>query len=275
MKPITSPSNTGHGERSGYDCGIVATKDKPAGEAETCFYLQDASQPRRFAELSSVMPGRPALGRRHDSILGGQVATETTEVTTMDTCPRELSRPPSALPPLTAHHQQQDDQQRGHEHQQGQPHVVPHFESRGGGRELSGGQQSGGAAWAAGARGQRLQGAELGGAGAGRGGTGSQTCPRPGRPNRCRSGPRGATTVSSLRGAGATASGEAGDGRTRCHGGRRGGKRELEVTRRTPGPDCGSPEVPSALGDARCQPLPKAAAAAPPLPAPSPAVAHH
>lgn len=29
----------------------------------------------------------------------------------------------------TAHHQQQDDQQRGHEHQQGQPHVVPHLES--------------------------------------------------------------------------------------------------------------------------------------------------
>lgn len=142
MKPITSPSNTGHGERSGYDCGIVATKDKPAGEAETCFYLQDASQPRRFAELSSVMPGRPALGRRHDSILGGQVATETTEVTTMDTCPRELSRPPSALPPLTAHHQQQDDQQRGHEHQQGQPHVVPHFESRGVGASSAAGSRA-------------------------------------------------------------------------------------------------------------------------------------
>lgn len=35
-----------------------------------------------------------------------------------------------------------------------------------------------------------------------------------------KSGPRGATTVSSLRGAGATASGEDGDGRTSCHGGR-------------------------------------------------------
>lgn len=53
----------------------------------------------------------------------------------MDTCPRKLSRPPTpnavALPPLTAHHQQQDDQQRGHEHQQSQPHVVPHFECLG------------------------------------------------------------------------------------------------------------------------------------------------
>lgn len=40
----------------------------------------------------------------------------------------------------TAHHQQQDDQQRGHEHQQGQPHVVPHL----GGRGASGSEQRGG-----------------------------------------------------------------------------------------------------------------------------------
>lgn len=32
---------------------------------------------------------------------------------------------PNKIP--TAHHQQQDDQQRGHEHQQGQPDVVPHL----------------------------------------------------------------------------------------------------------------------------------------------------
>ncbi|XP_039713373.1 dapper homolog 3-like [Pteropus medius] len=34
---------------------------------------------------------------------------------------------PTVDAPLTAHHQQQDDQQRGHEHQQGQPDVVPHL----------------------------------------------------------------------------------------------------------------------------------------------------
>lgn len=44
----------------------------------------------------------------------------------------------------TAHHQQQDDQQRGHEHQQGQPHVVPHFESWGvGAGSAAGGRAAG------------------------------------------------------------------------------------------------------------------------------------
>lgn len=229
------------------------------------------------------MPGRPALSRRHDS------------------SEFDLGRPGDHRghrghrggPPRTLVHASFPDHPRRCPHS---PHTISnrtissvatntnrvsptlcHILRAGGwgGRGLSGGRQSGRAAWAAGARGQRPQGAGLGGAEAGRGGTGPQTCPRPGRPSLWRSGPRGATTASSLRGAGATASGEAGDGRTSCHGGRRGGKRELEVARRTPGPGCGSREVPSALGDARCQPLPKAAAAAPPLPAPSPAVAHH
>lgn len=77
----------------------------------------------------------------------------------------------------TAHHQEQDDQQRGHEHQQGQPDVVPHLggwgaaglERLGGGRgrasERAGGhwlrvpgfsggsraRKGAGAAWATGA----------------------------------------------------------------------------------------------------------------------------
>lgn len=77
----------------------------------------------------------------------------------------------------TAHHQQQDDQQRGHEHQQGQPDVVPHLkgwrtagsEPPGGGRGRAGGRVPGfscghqtrrgaGAAWEAGAPRQRPEG---------------------------------------------------------------------------------------------------------------------
>lgn len=168
----------------------------------------------------------------------------------------------------TANHQQQDDQQRRHEHQQGQPHVVPHLESWG----VGAGSAAGGRA--AGRHGPRVpegsapRGRDWAVRGRAAAGPARRPAPgRPGRPSPWRSGPRGVTTASSLRGAGATASGEAGDGRTRCHGGRRGGKRELEVAQRTPGPGCASREVP---GDARCQPLPKAAAAAPPLPAPSP-----
>lgn len=58
---------------------------------------------------------------------------------------------PAADAPLTAHHQQQHDQQRGHEHQQGQPDVVPHLGDRTAvGAELrSGGRgRAEGACWA-------------------------------------------------------------------------------------------------------------------------------
>lgn len=105
----------------------------------------------------------------------------------------------------TAHHQQQDDQQRGHEHQQGQPHVVPHLESL----RVGAGSAAGGRA--AGRHGQHGRREPEGSAPRGRGwavrgrtaaGTARRPAPRPGRPSRGRSGPRGATTASSLGGAG-------------------------------------------------------------------------
>ncbi|MEJ1284719.1 hypothetical protein NN561_015707 [Cricetulus griseus] len=107
------------------------------------------------------------------------------------------------------------------------------------------------------------QGAGLGGAGADRGGDGPQTCPSAGRGDRVSGGAGREAPLPPYRsGEPGPRRAEAGGERTRCHGGHRSGEREPR-------------EVPSALGDARCQPLPETAAAAPPLPAPSPAAAHH
>ncbi|XP_005399036.1 PREDICTED: uncharacterized protein LOC102018270 [Chinchilla lanigera] len=122
---------------------------------------------------------------------------------------------PRGTPPLTAHHQQQDHQQRGHEHQQGQPHVVPHLESRrvaasarGRGQRagFSGGQRGPGAAWAEGAPRRRPPEGEHAGGNCG------------GRPLTLLV--SGTPTPSSLRGAGAAARGDPTAGRMRFHGGR-------------------------------------------------------
>lgn len=96
----------------------------------------------------------------------------------------------------TAHHQEQDDQQRGHEHQQGQPDVVPHLggwgaaglERLGGGRggtsEPAGTGCASRASAAGAGRGRALgrhgRRAPLGSAPRGRGGAGR--APRPAGP---------------------------------------------------------------------------------------------
>lgn len=212
------------------------------------------------------------------SILGGQVTTWSSETLVRA---RFLDpHPPRRGPPLTAHHQQQDDQQRGHEHQQGQPHVVPHL----GSWRVDAGSAAGGGA--AGRHGWR---APEGSAPRGRdwavrgradrrgGGAGPQTCP-PSRGDRVSGGAgREAPLPPHRSGEPGPRRAEAGGERTRRHGGHRRGKREPGVARRPQGPGGGSRELPTALGDARSQPLPEAAAAAaaPPLPAPSPAAAHH
>jgi hypothetical protein len=102
---------------------------------------------------------------------------------------------------LTAHHQKQDDQQRGHEHQQRQPDVVPHREDRTG---VASGRQAGvrrvpASAAGAGAPGRHGRQAPLGSALRGRGG-GGIAAGREGRADGAPEGggPRGAPTRSSL-----------------------------------------------------------------------------
>lgn len=91
----------------------------------------------------------------------------------------------------TAHHQQQDDQQRDHEHQQGQPDVVPHLGERTAvGAGLRGGERgrAGGACWASAAAGggevpgRHGRRTPLGSAPRGRGGAARGREPRPARP---------------------------------------------------------------------------------------------
>lgn len=141
---------------------------------------------------------------------------------------------PAADAPLTAHHQQQDDQQRGHEHQQGQPHVVPHLERReaaasGSGRRtgFSGGRRGPGAAWAAGARG--------GWHGGGHCGAQARDPPLGAGGARLGGRPRGAPTPSSLWGVAAQAPGDPSGGRMRFHGGRRASEEKERVSTETHG----------------------------------------
>lgn len=176
---------------------------------------------------------------------------------------------PNKIP--TAHHQQQHDQQRGHEHQQGQPHAVPHL--GGGGAAAGAGGQAGGRR----GRGFSGRGCMSGGRpppppagsapgrrdGAGRRGGGPAAGCRPARSlsgqptdggREAESG--GAATRSSLRGPGDAAPGDPGGGRMCFHGGRREPLRRTEgehrSVRRPPDPRGRPPEGPSApLADGR------------------------
>lgn len=242
---------------------------------------QDAS-PEGSLSLKVRDAGATCPSSWHDSSelgLESRMVTETTEVTTVDTCPRELSRPPPALPPTPY-----------------SPHTISNRTISSVATNTSRVSptlchilRAGGWARAQRRAAERRDGMDHG-------------CPRAAPPGggtgRCGGGPR-RDRPADLPPAGATESlEERASGRhyrlliapgSRSHDERRGrlrtdalpwrtskwGKSELEVARRTPGPGSSEREVPSSLGDARCQPLPKAAAAAPPLPAPSPAVAHH
>lgn len=164
----------------------------------------------------------------------------------------------------TAHHQQQDDEQRGHEHQQGQPDVVPHL----GGRRAGGRGRAGGASWASAASagrgwppGRHGRRAPLGSAPRGRGGAARGRARLPARQT-LRVSPAGGAragagvpTPSSLRGAADATPGDPGGGWMRSHGGRRAFVDRRDGEHRTawrpPGPRRHSPEGPSASKDRR------------------------
>lgn len=173
--------------------------------------------------------------------------------------------------PLTAHHQQQHYQQRGHKHQQGQPHVVPHLGGGGaaaGAGGQAGGRRGGGFSGRGGMSGGRPPPPPAGSAPGRRDGAGRRGgCPAAGgRPARSLSGQPtdggreaergGVPTRSSLRGPGDAAPGDPGGGRMCFHGGRREPLRRTEgehrSVRRPPDPRGRPPESPSApLADGR------------------------
>lgn len=223
------------------------------------------------AELSSVTPRRSVLSRRHGSsqLDPGRPGDHREP---QDTYPRTLSRrpPPLHLPHTISSRTITSVATNTSRVSPTLCHIL-----RAGGwtqtqRRMAGrlGDMGGGRPRAA------PPGGGTGRCGGGSGGVGPQTCPnllRPGRPSRGRSG-RAARRHYRLIAPGSRGHGvqrPAANGRAAMAATEEEGV-SVEVARRPQGPGCGSCEDPSALRDARCQPLPEAAAAAPPIPPPPP-----